>query len=31
VTVVAEERIELETFNPDEMFEPGEATGEGAE
>jgi large subunit ribosomal protein L9 len=23
VTVVAEERIELETFSPDEMFEPG--------
>ena len=31
VTVVAEERIELETFNPDEMFEPGGATEEGAE
>jgi large subunit ribosomal protein L9 len=25
VTVIAEERIELETFNPDEMFEPGGA------
>ena len=29
VTVVKEEKIELETFNPDEMFEEGTAPAEG--
>lgn len=31
VTVVKEEKIELETFNPDEMFEGGAAPAEGEE
>lgn len=31
VTVVKEEKIELETFNPDEMFEGGTAPAEGEE
>ena len=31
VTMVKEEKLELETFNPDEMFEEGSAPAEGEE
>ena len=31
VTVVKEEKLELETFNPEEMFEEGAAPGEDGE
>ncbi len=31
VTMIKEEKIELETFNPDEVFEPGAAPSEGEE
>ena len=29
VTLIKDEKMELETFNPDEVFEPGAAPGTG--